>query len=253
MVKFLDKTVFVAFFLILVLSVSYQGSEGFTPLFSKWTGNGDGISWSDPKNWGTSYGIPDGSDLNNLLLPINSEVRLDIDLTLQNSLTFAIGKLIIQEGITLKIAGGDLTITKAGTLENYGTIIVDGGMQYPNKQLVNPVMGPSYIPDKSQGKILVLGKMDVLGLINNYGKIYCTKNSVVNVECEPVIEKMEKNKTNQVNLIISPLKQMQSGVLPKNVECKSGFELIFKATNGNPACVSPASATKLIAMGWASA
>jgi len=236
----------------LVLSVSYQGSDGYTPLFNLWTGNGDGISWSDPKNWDTSYGIPDGSNLSNFI-SIKSEVQLDIDLTLQNSLTVYDGKLIIQEGITLKIAGGDLTITKDGSLVNNGTIIVDGSWQYPNKQLVNPIMGPIYIPDKSQEKMLVLGKMDVLGLINNHGKIYCTKNSVVNVECEPVIEKMEKNKTNQVNLIISPLKQMQSGVLAKNVDCKSGFELIFKATNGNPACVSPASATKLIAMGWASA
>jgi len=248
LVKFLDKTVFAGFFLILVLSVSYQGSEGLMEPGS-WTGSGDGISWSDPNNWTV---MPDGSDLNNLLFSINSEVRLDIDLTLQNSLTFDGGKLIIQEGITLKIEGGDLTITKAGTLENYGTIIVDGGMQYPNLDRGN-MPGPIYIPDKSQGKILVLGKMDVLGLINNHGKIYCTKNSVVNVECEPVIEKMEKNKTDQVNLIISPLKQMQSGIFPENVECKSGFELIFKATNGNPACVSSASATKLIAMGWASA
>jgi len=249
LVKFLDKTVFAGFFLILVLSVSYQGSEGLMEPGS-WTGSGDGISWSDPNNWTV---MPDGSDLNNLLFPINSEVRLDIDLTLQNSLTFDGGKLIIQEGITLKIEGGKLAISDDGILENYGTIIVDGGLQYPNLNLVDPMPGPSYRPDYSQGKMLVFGKMEVSGIFSNHGKIYCTKNSVVNVECEPVIEKMEKNKTNQVNLIISPLKQMQSGVLAKNVECKSGFELIFKATNGNPACVSPASATKLIAMGWASA
>jgi len=251
LVKFLDKTVFAAFFLILVLSISYQGSDGYTPIVSKWTGNGDGISWSDPINWDMIY--PDGSNLNNVI-HIESEVQLDIDLTLQNTLKIKpAGKLIVDEGITLKIAGGDLTITKAGSLVNYGTIIVDGSWQYPNKQLVNPTMGPSYIPDKSQRKMLVLGKMDVLGLINNHGKIYCTKNGVVNVECEQLDVKIEKNKTNQVNLIISPLKQMQSGVLAKNVDCKSGFELIFKATNGNPACVSPASATKLIAIGWASA
>ena len=54
-------------------------------------------------------------------------------------------------------------------------------------------------------------------------------------------------------LVVPPRIQVFNGVIPEDVECKSGFELIFKATNGNPACVSPASATKLIAMGWASA
>ena len=33
--------------------------------------------------------------------------------------------------------------------------------------------------------------------------------------------------------------------------CKNGFELIFKATNGMPACVFPSSVEKLIAYGWA--
>ena len=33
--------------------------------------------------------------------------------------------------------------------------------------------------------------------------------------------------------------------------CKEGFELIFKSTNGMPACVFPSSVEKLIAYGWA--
>ena len=33
--------------------------------------------------------------------------------------------------------------------------------------------------------------------------------------------------------------------------CKEGFELVFKATNGMPACVFPSSVEKLIAYGWA--
>jgi hypothetical protein len=52
---------------------------------------------------------------------------------------------------------------------------------------------------------------------------------------------------------LPPLQQVKEGIAPENVECKEGLELIFKATNGNPACVSSSSATKLIAMGWASA
>jgi len=50
---------------------------------------------------------------------------------------------------------------------------------------------------------------------------------------------------------LAPLQQVKEGIATEDVECKSGLELIFKATNGNPACVSPASAIKLVSMGWA--
>ena len=52
---------------------------------------------------------------------------------------------------------------------------------------------------------------------------------------------------------LRPLQQVKEGIAPEDVECKSGFELIFKASDGSPACVSPATATKLVALGWASA
>ena len=51
---------------------------------------------------------------------------------------------------------------------------------------------------------------------------------------------------------LAPLQQVNKGIAPEDVECKEGFELIFKATNGNPACVSPSSAAKLVSIGWAS-
>jgi len=249
LVKFLDNIVVVACFIIFVLSISisHQDSEGALP-FSQWAGNGDGISWSDPKNWDRFQ--PDGSNLNNII-HIESEVQLDIDLTLQNTLRIMpAGKLIIQEGITLTIEGGRLVTYEDGILENYGTIIVDGGLEYPNMKKSLYAPGPIYIPDKSRGKILFLGEIYDSGLIINHGKIYCTKNSVVNVECEPVIEKMEKNKTNQVNLIISPLKQKQSGVLAKNVDCKPDFVLMIKKSNGNAVCVKESTSHKLEEKDW---
>jgi aldose sugar dehydrogenase len=49
---------------------------------------------------------------------------------------------------------------------------------------------------------------------------------------------------------ISPLKQVKNGVLPADVVCKTGFELILKLSSGNPACVSPETASKLISKGW---
>ena len=48
----------------------------------------------------------------------------------------------------------------------------------------------------------------------------------------------------------SPLKQIQDGILPDDVACRSGFELILKSSTGNPACVLPSSASKLVSTGW---
>ena len=49
----------------------------------------------------------------------------------------------------------------------------------------------------------------------------------------------------------SPLKQISSGVDPKSVICKEGYELVLKAVDNSPACVKPATAEKLIERGWA--
>jgi len=48
----------------------------------------------------------------------------------------------------------------------------------------------------------------------------------------------------------SPKQQIADGVLPKDVICKEGLELIFKSTDGTPACVKPETAKKLIERGW---
>ena len=49
---------------------------------------------------------------------------------------------------------------------------------------------------------------------------------------------------------MSPLKQFKNGILPADVACKSGFELILKASTGNPACVFPNTVSKLLTVGW---
>jgi carboxymethylenebutenolidase len=48
-----------------------------------------------------------------------------------------------------------------------------------------------------------------------------------------------------------PLKQISDGVDPANVTCTEGLEIVLKKSNGNPACLKPASVAKLIARGWA--
>ncbi len=62
----------------------------------------------------------------------------------------------------------------------------------------------------------------------------------------------ELSNTEQVSsLSNSPKQQIANGVLPKDVICKEGLELIFKSTDGTPACVKPETAKKLIERGWA--
>lgn len=51
--------------------------------------------------------------------------------------------------------------------------------------------------------------------------------------------------------IMSPLKQFKSGTSTLQVECKTGLELIIKAKDNSPACVSHSSASVLINRGWA--
>lgn len=48
-----------------------------------------------------------------------------------------------------------------------------------------------------------------------------------------------------------PQQQLKNGFLPQQVICKDGLELIFKSTNGSPACVTPKTAEKLVERGWA--
>jgi len=47
-----------------------------------------------------------------------------------------------------------------------------------------------------------------------------------------------------------PLVQFKSGVTAKDVVCRQGLQLIFKFTDGTPACVKPQTQEKLIERGW---
>ena len=48
-----------------------------------------------------------------------------------------------------------------------------------------------------------------------------------------------------------PLKQFKSGIDAKDVVCKEGLQLVIKSKDGSPACVKPATASKLVKQGWA--
>lgn len=49
----------------------------------------------------------------------------------------------------------------------------------------------------------------------------------------------------------SPLMQLKQGIPLDSIQCKEGLELIFKSSNGFPACVKPETKQKLIERGWA--
>lgn len=53
-----------------------------------------------------------------------------------------------------------------------------------------------------------------------------------------------------VIFIQSPLKQFQSGISSQHIQCNDGLELIFKSSNGSPACVKHDTAMKLVKRGW---
>jgi len=47
-----------------------------------------------------------------------------------------------------------------------------------------------------------------------------------------------------------PLKQISDGVNPANVTCIEDLEIVLKKSNGNHACLKPASVAKLIVRDW---
>jgi len=55
----------------------------------------------------------------------------------------------------------------------------------------------------------------------------------------------------EISSYLSPRTQVDIGVASSDIICKEGLELIFKSTNGYPACVKPETAEKLIQRGWA--
>jgi len=50
--------------------------------------------------------------------------------------------------------------------------------------------------------------------------------------------------------VLPPLRQLSNGVLPSEVVCKSGFQIIFKSSDGIPICIKSSSVKKLLQRGW---
>jgi len=60
------------------------------------------------------------------------------------------------------------------------------------------------------------------------------------------------NETSQTSsTTMSPLKQIKTGIVAKDVKCDQDLQLVIKAEDGSPACVKPNDATMLVQRGWA--
>jgi hypothetical protein len=63
-------------------------------------------------------------------------------------------------------------------------------------------------------------------------------------------EQEEDNEYENEYANLPPLQQVEAGVEPEHVECGTGMELLIKSTTGSPACVKPATAERLVQLGW---
>lgn len=95
------------------------------------------------------------------------------------------------------------------------------------------------IPIKGQTNVEIVYTVILAGTWQLYSPVQFDENN-------PCYQKVFYEKP-----IDSPLKQFRSGIMPKDIVCKEGFELVIKSTNGHPACVKPQSAEKLIQRMWA--
>ena len=50
--------------------------------------------------------------------------------------------------------------------------------------------------------------------------------------------------------LLPPLDQLKSGVMVQDIQCIEGMQLVLKAEDNSPACVTPATAQELVKWGW---
>jgi hypothetical protein len=84
---------------------------------------------------------------------------------------------------------------------------------------------------------------DSLSVENTY---YPRELTAHDVKC---MEKM--GNAMRAEKIMSPKWQIFCGHLPKNIMCNNDLDLIFKSSDGSPACVKSKTSEKLIQRGWA--
>ena len=84
----------------------------------------------------------------------------------------------------------------------------------------------------------------------NSGTNQTAMNPVMNKTMTPTNSTVSPPVVVTPKMMLLPLEQVKAGVAPKDVQCKQGFTLIFKAEDGSPACVDPTIAPILAQRGW---
>jgi|GEM_PF-2400718 len=85
-------------------------------------------------------------------------------------------------------------------------------------------------------------KKVLLDLQANFSFTMCPFTNVSSIMNQPSIGS---------NNISNPLKQFRLGVPAKNVKCQHGLELVIKAEDGTPACVTSQTMKNLVERNWA--
>ena len=63
-------------------------------------------------------------------------------------------------------------------------------------------------------------------------------------------EEHEEEREEEHGMVMAPLKQVESGVAPEEVDCGDDKELVIKTSTGSAACVKPTTAERLVQLGW---
>ncbi len=152
---------------LLFLSLSTALMAAPNPMATvNWTGNGDGVNWSDPANWDSDPSLPGATDdvvinpagTNTITVNINADIQ---SLTLGGTNTLILTSILtlgaassIGADATFKWQSG--TINGPGTLTNEGTIVLDGSTStkqlngtIQNNGTLNHILGNFYINENA--------------------------------------------------------------------------------------------------------
>ncbi len=175
--------------------------------------------------------IPPSTCQVNNMLKIDFGSRLIIDLGVKLEVSYS--GTIDNKG-TINIDGG--SIDNKGIIDNKGGIINNNGGIIDNDGTIENNGGSI---DNNDGTIINNGIIDngIYGTLNDWGIL--RGSGLINSDSIFTVK------------VLPPLKQLKHGTPLEEITCNDGFELIIKASNDSPACVKLGTTQKLIERGWA--
>ena len=177
-------------------------------------------------NW-----IPPNTCLVNNILKIDLGSRLIIDLGVKLGVSYS--GTIDNKG-TINIEGG--SITNDGIIDNSGGTINNNGGIIENDGTIENNGGSI---DNNDGTIINDGIIDngIYGTLNDWGVLL--GSGLIN------------SASIFTTKVLPPLLQLKHGTPLDEITCNDRLELIIKASNDSPACVKQGTTQKLIERGWA--